>query len=301
MGTGGWGSGGWGSGSWGGGIGAVPSVPGQVISARENVLRVRFSTTVFYTGLLEQQDASRIEKWTVVADASTTGLTGDSARPVTAIMVVVPTEADGIPTADVGKILDIILDRPMTPFPAAYSLAWAGIWSSDLGSSTSGSGVAPATYREVAPPTIDQPRPSQDLANPQTREAAATSLPRPNAANTLGTFGVADDGDYALDQGVTSMKKRIVRRLFTRKNGFAHLVGYGVDVPSYAKMLASPSAISTLRADAEAQVGQEPDVQKVTVQVVVSPSVPDLARLRIAVRPRAGQPFAFETAIPVAT
>jgi hypothetical protein len=298
--SGAWGSGGYGSGSWGGGVRPTPP-GGPAVAIRENVIVVEFEQAIFLTGLLEVEDASRVEKWTVTADTSTTGMSGDAARAVRVVRVELAGEADGIEEADYGRFVNLILDRPMTPFPAEYAVAWTSVFSEDLGTEYEGAAVALALYRKIEPPTIEAPGNSQDFANPQTTAMARDSLPEPTARNALGTFGMADDGDYALDQGIPSLKKRCLRRLMTRKNAFAHLPGYGVGVPDYAKKLATPATLSSLRAEAENQLSQEPDVQRVRVQIVSSPATPNLHRFRVAIQPKIGPSFAFDAPIDIST
>jgi hypothetical protein len=298
--SGAWGSGSWGSGSWGGGVhaGALDFLDAQPI--RENVIRVEFDDVVFLSGLLEDEDASRIEKWAVTADPSTTGLTGDAAREVTVVRVELAGEEDGVEASDYGRFVNLVLDRPMTPFPAEYSVQWSGIFSNDLSSSSEGAGHLFSTYRQVAPPSLDQPIPSKDFANPQTLSQARDSVPNATSSQ-LGAFGFADDGDYALDQGIQSYRKRILRRLITKKNAFAHLPGYGVGVPDYAKSLQRPAVLSTLRADAESQIMEEPETAKCRVAIVQVPSRPGLVRLKVAARTKDGTTVAMDVPFEMTT
>lgn len=291
--SGAWGSGTWGSGSWGGG-GEDFEDEGFAVAIRENVVRVEFSQEVFFTGLLEPEDASRREKWTVTEDASTAGLTGDAARPVAVVRAELAGAEDGVGEADYGRFVNLILDRPLTPFPSAYSVAWEGVFSADLSVEAEGSAGFQGAYRRVDQPTIESPRKSMDFANPQTVAAARTSVPNPTAAIVLGTFATGDDGDYAVDEGVQSIRKRCMRRIFTRKNGFAHLPGYGVGLPQAAKKNGSPDTLASLRADAEEQISREPDVARVRVQIVRSSATPSLVRFRAAVKPKFGPAFAFD-------
>lgn len=295
MGSGPWGDGGWGDGSWGGGVDAADLVGVDVLAIRENVIRVEFSKAVWLTNLLDAADASRIEKWAITANASTTGLTGDVARDVTVIAASLSTVDDGIAEEDVGRFVDLTLDRPMTPWPAEYAVSWSSIFSSDLESEASGAAAFQAVYRQVATPTLEQSRPSRDVANPQTAAAARTAT---GQALALGTFGVGDDGDYATDEGVINLKKRVTRRLVTKRGAFAHLPDYGVGVPYYAKQLATSERVSSLRADAEDQVMREPDVEKARVALVQDSRTPGLARLRVAIKSKAGPPVAFD--VPLA-
>jgi len=296
VGSGAWGYGAWGGGSWGGGPGlsALSFVDAQPI--RENVVRVQFSTLVYLTGLFDAPDAAITNKWQVNATAGTAGLTGDAARPVSVVQVALAVSPDdGITEQQVGQFVDLFLDRPMTPFPAQYDVSWSNIFSADLTTSTAGTFRMLAAYRLIAPPTTDSPKPARDFANPQVLSAAAEALPNPTGDPlALGTFGYGADGDYAFDQGTSSLKKRVIRRLVTKKNAFAHLPGYGVGVPDYSKQLGVAATLAMLRADAEIQIKQEPDVAQAKVATIIDASVPGLVWFRVTVKPRAGNVQRFD-------
>lgn len=256
----------------------------DALAIRENVVRVEFDEAVSLTGLLEASDASKTEKWIVQADPATTGMDGEPARAVSVVRVELATEADGVAEGDVGRFVNLVLDRPMTSFPAAYDLSFFEIYSADLGSMLSGTARVFATHAYLEPPKVDAGKVSRDFANPQGAKAAAV----------LGTFVIADDGDYATDQGPESLKKRVLRRLMTRKGAFAHLPNYGVGVPDEVKKLGTQAVLSRLRVDAEQQILEEPDVDQVRVGIFADSETPGLYRLRVAVRPKLGSPFAFE-------
>lgn len=300
IGTGAWGEGSWGFGSWGGAIGEGFTFV-DAIAIRENVIRLEFDRKVSFTNLLGTDDASRVELWSITPVAGTVGLSGDPTRLVRVVQVTLSGEDDGVAIADRGRFLNLVLDRPMTPYPGEYVVSWFDVFSSDLGSSSSGTANISSLYRLLEPPQLEVARPSKDFANPQTIGAATTSLPQPNAAFTLGTFGVDDTGDYALDEGVVNLKKRIIRRLVTRKGAFAHLPNYGVGIPEQAKKLGQAIVISKLKAEAEVQIAQEPDVLQSRVIVVINSETPNLVRFRVAVKSKAGKPIAFEVPFDVTT
>lgn len=290
--SGAWGDGSWGAGSWGGGVGAdityVDSIP-----VRENVLRVEFDRPVHYTGLLEASDASRPELWTVTEHANTIGLDGEHARPVRVVQVYLAGAAEGVDVSDEGRFVALVLDRPFTPFPATYTVGWVDVYEEDLTSSTSGTASFQAVYRVLQPPQVQVPRPSKDIANPQTRAAAALSVPNPSRT-TLGTFATDSSGDYATDQEDNSLRKRAIRRLTTRKGAFVHLPGYGVGIPSQAKALGTAALLAGLRSDAEDQLSREPDVAQAKVVIVMSSQHPELVRFRVLLRPKVGSALGFE-------
>ena len=296
--TGAWGAGSWGAGSWGGGPGfGIQFI--DAVSIRENAIRMEFDQAVNLTGLLGFDDASRTDVWTVVASSLSRGLSGDVARPVRIVRVEFAGEADGVVGSDYGRFVNLVLDRPMTPYPAVYTVSWIDIYASDLLSSSAGTADVYAVYRVLEPPQIQVPKPSRDFANPQSTGAAASSLPR-HSPSALGTFGVDDAGDYAMDEGVLNLKKRILRRLMTRTGAFAHLPNYGVGVPDAAKKLGQAVVISQLKSEAESQIAQEPDVLQARIAVLVNSDVPNLVRFRVAVKPKVGTPIAFEALFDVA-
>ncbi len=261
----------------------------DVQPARENVLRVQFDLPVNWTGLLDPDDASRPDKWTVTADVTTTGMSGDVARSV-GVAAVVPTPDD--PT---GYFVDVVLDRPMTPYPAAYVLSWTGIATTDLSSSSTGSATLTGAYRVLSPPQVNVTKPSRDFANPQSlKDAQDSNLPNPEDPLALGTFTVATDGDYAFDEGLASLRKRIIRRLCSRKGAFAHLPNYGAGIPDEAKRLGIAAVLSRLAANAQAQVASEPDVAQARVISLLDQNNPGLVFFRVVVQPRVGKPVQFD-------
>jgi hypothetical protein len=273
---------------WGGGSTAAIDLL-AALAVRENVVRLSFSAPVYYSGLLDSPDASRVDKFTVAVVAGTVGMDGSAVRAVTVVYSQLPGEIDGLSAAQVGYFLDLVLDRPMTPHPALYLASVAGVFSSDLSDEVSASVQVPAVFRKLAVPQADVPRLSRDFANAQAGVIASDGDPL-----NLGTLRVDDTGDYAFDEGLTNFRKRAIRRLVTRKGGFAHLPTYGVGVPYEGKRLATSAVLSRLAADAEAQIGLEPEAAAVRVRPVVDPSVPGLVRFPVVIKPKVGKPQAFD-------
>lgn len=287
-----WGHGAWGSQLWGDSDGGGLSIA-NVFAIAENVLRVEFSGPVFFSGLLEAQDASIPQKYEVAPTAGTVGYDGVPARAVTVVRVDVPAGVAG----DEGNFVDLVLDRPMTPYPAKYDVTAEGIFSPDglLSLDDGTAGTAWALHKTLVLATREATKPSRDVANPQTLAALREAVPNPGDARPqLGTFVVDDTHDYAIDSGLTSFKKRVYRRLVTIKDSFAHLPGYGVGIPSYGKKLSQPATRAQLAAEAEQQIALEPEVAQVTVNAVTSPRSPGLTRFVILIRTRTGQVDKFE-------
>lgn len=154
---------------------------------------------------------------------------------------------------------------------------------------------APAVFKEIVAPQVDSGRVTRDLANPQTlRGAVASGVALPDAAALLGTFRVDAQGDYAFDEGVETIRKRVVRRLVTMRGGFAHLPNYGVGIPALGKRLAVAATLAAVAADAESQILSEPDVAEVSVRPVIDPRAPGLVRFQVRVRTKEGKPTEFD-------
>ena len=289
-----WGSGSWGYGSWGGGGGGTLSLVG-ITAVRENVFRVEFSVPVYWTGILDPNDASPTTKWSITAVAGTVGMDGSPVRPLSVAEVYLPGLEDGVSREDFGRFIDVVCDRPMTPFPAQYEIGMTDIYAEDLLSNiTADSYRLPAVFKRIEPPQIDFPVRSRDIANPQTRSAMDESLADPNNILNLGTIVVDDTGAYAFDDSLVNLRKRVIRRLVTIKGAFAHLPGYGVGIPAYGKKLGVSAVVADIAAQAEVQIALEPDVAKVKVRPVLDQNVPGLVRFQVLVRPRDGQTQRFD-------
>lgn len=296
--SGAWGSDTWGGSAWGGGgdIITARAVTGVAAAYRENVIRVTMSEFLIFDGLLGPKDGSNAALWSVAEVASAIGRDGNPSRPVRVLTATLAEEGDdGVIFADVGRIVDLTLDRPMTPWPSRYIVSWQGLYAATDGAPLlAGTAETLGAYRVLQPPTVEAPRPSRDFANPQTTDAAREQVQDPTSPFALGNFGIGNDGDYAYDEGNQNLKKRVIRRLVTRKGAFAHLPGYGVGVPDRVKQLAKNSTLAEIRAEAEQQIALEPDVDRVKVVPFIDPNAPSVLRLRIVIRPKTSNPFAFE-------
>lgn len=293
MSSGAWGSGNYGAGSWGGGVGPLSLESAKAI--RENVLRLTFTTTLYYSSILDPEDTSNPEKFLVTPVSGTYGIDGEATRPVTAVRIGHPTVDDGILPGEVGRVFDITLDRAMTSYPGSYLVEIVDVYSTDLTLTYSGSIEIPALFKQIVPPQFQTGHLSRDIANPQTlRGALAAGIPFPDATAFLGTWRTDDTGDYAFDEGSENLRKRIMRRLITRKHAFAHLPGYGVGIPDLGKQLGVAARLASVQADAESQIREEPDVADVKVTILVDPSIAGLVRVRVFARPKQGAPLNFE-------
>jgi hypothetical protein len=285
-------------GSSGSGLGSfalayVPSgaalVLESVYAPSENVVRLVFGAPVYYSGILDPGDASIPGYYTVTPVAGTTGLDGTAARSVTVVQATLD------PSDPTGSTILLTLDRPMTPAYAQYVVSVIDV--ADEATRTqivaAESSQFVALYRSIVPPS-QQATPSRDLANPQA--GGVQQFPR---APILGSFNVDDTGDYAVDDGLTSYKKRVLRRLMTAVGGFQHLPGYGVGIRALGKKLARPSVLAKVAAAAQAQILLEPETATCTVTTTIDPQFPGLVFFVVNCQTKTGQPFRAAVPFPV--
>tara|TARA_Y100000034_G_C6866163_1_gene394794 strand:- start:466 stop:1347 length:882 start_codon:yes stop_codon:yes gene_type:complete len=275
----GWGSGPWGAGPWGAGGGtSLQLIAVQPI--RENVLRLTFNTAPLFNGILTPNDASSPDRFQIRAIPGTKA-DGTNPREVTPVFV----ERAAV-ALSLGSQLDVTIDRPFSTYPAQYIASVNQLVSSSGGllDPLHTSFTFDGLYRFVPPPRRDNAIPSRDIANPQTREALFDPLPSTTDEVVLGSIPVGDNGDYAFDEGVTNLKKRIFRRIVTCKGGFADLPGYGVGLPDNLKRMGAQRHRLALAAETESQLKQEPGVEDVSARVVTDSVNPGLFRLRIQVK-----------------
>jgi len=283
----GFGSGPWGAIPWGdGGAGSIQLL--AALAVRENVVRLTFDQAIYLSHLLDRFDASAPSHYVLSPDPTSVGADGTPARAVMAVTADFARDGTGALLGG-DSIIDIVLDRPMTPWPARYLIQVVDLLSADFLNVITTTIIGfDAVYKQLSPPTLEVAVPTRDIANPQTRQALLDPVPDPNDPLNLGTFVVDDTGDLAFDEGLTSLKKRILRRLVTSPGRFAHLPGYGVGIPDHGKRLAQAAVIAQLSASAEAQIALEPEVAKVKVRPVLDVNNPGLVRFRILVRTKTG-------------
>lgn len=275
------------------------TAPVTLVSASasaENAVLVVFNEGIYYSRLLDTKDASNPAIWTITPVAGTTGYDGNPARPV----YVVSTSSFAVDGSGNTTSVLLTLDRPMSPYPAQYTMLVSSVWSADQTISIVAAMSSPflAVYRTLEPPQVEAPSPGRDFANPQTLSGAVNSTIARPYQQLLGTLGYSPDGDYAIDRGDEGLKKRLTRRTFAKKNGFAFLPGYGVGITSYSKRLAKASVRDQLAADCEAQFSQEPEVAKAVVSIAPDAQRPNLQRLGIFLQKKSGKTARYSTLIP---
>ncbi len=222
----------------------------SAVAVRENVIRLQFDAPVYYTRVLDSGDAYDVARYIIVGDPDSRDQDGEPPRAL------LPAQAD-LTEPDV---IDLWLDRKMSGFPARYSVDVNGLLTAltlePLGEHTAFFfGVLAA----LPPPTTDAGVSNRDLANPQDQ----------GAPGALGSYATDDTGDVAFDSGLVSYRKRVLRRLSTRKGAYKHLPNYGVNVYESVKALARPGLIEQLASDAQDQVKQEPETVQAKVDVIM--------------------------------
>lgn len=256
----GWGFGPWGSTPWGLEGGELSLLSATAV--RENCVRLAFSSAIRLTNDLAPRDGAHLRKYSITANTSSIGLDGLPARAVRPCKVELALVAGAG-----GALVDLWVDRPLSPYGSLYSVSCIEIYGAggellEAGASTTFDGVQAA----LVLPSLDRAAIAKDLANPQFAGSVVNASAVPGAL--LGSFVADSSGDYGTDDGLTSYRKRVLRRVFTRKGAFAHLPGYGVSVPAHVKQLGRPSDRAAFAADAEAQIALEPETEACEVALV---------------------------------
>lgn len=246
----GWGLGAWGFSPWGGGADDELALL-EAHAVRENCVRLSFSVPVRLLRDLAPRDGAILSKYAITADSSTTGLDGLPARPVR------PAKAELALVENAGgALVDVWTDRPLSHHPSLYTVTVLDLFSTAGAPLALGSNTASffGVQAAILAPHVDNVSVGTDLANPVNPNASIGS-------QIAGSYVVDASGDYAADKGLASYRKRVLRRIFTRKGAFAHLPSYGVGLLDRVKKLARPSDKASLLADIETQVKREPETK----------------------------------------
>ncbi len=179
--------------------------------------------------------------------------------------------------------LDAVLDGPGVVYRVIGSPALLGPGSVSARSALFRSFGEGRAVREARSHTQ-----SFDLANVQAGLAA------PGEEQELGTLHTDADGDYANDGGLENLKKRVIRRVTTRRGAYLHAPDYGMRVP--LKALITPALLRDLQAQAVAQVSSERGVTEVSVTC----TVPSDAVVRLGLEVTAGAlSFGVDVDLPI--
>jgi hypothetical protein len=123
-------------------------------------------------------------------------------------------------------------------------------------------------------PLERQPSEAWDIRNPQT----AADAPQGAA---LGTFVIDDDGDLGVESRRRYLRKRVFRRLTTRKGSNVLEPEYGLEYEP--KKLQTPARLRRLQQSAELQLKREPGVLGVRAAVAQDPVAPGIVILTVQV------------------
>jgi len=281
--SGGWGASPWGAGEWG--ASAVTAL--RLLAAlaiRENVVRLTFNAAPSFTRTLSPSDASNVARYNITPVPGTFGRDDEPTRPVRPVLI----EQAAIPFS-FGAVLDVTVDRPFSPWASEYTVAVNQLETSDgaLLDPAATSLVFPGLYRILRLQSLAAPLPSRDVANPQVVQDQV-GLVTAGDAFALGVIPINSDGDYAFDEGVANLRKRIIRRLLTAPGGFASLPNYGVGVASFGKKLGTAGIRQQLATESERQISLEPDVAAVKVKLFTDAKEPSITILDVRVRSNQG-------------
>lgn len=295
----GWGEGPWGSSPWGGT--ADPLVGLQITAAvavSENVVRLYFAEVPYVSGILDAGDGSDPDHYDVEVVAGTMGYDNNPVRPVAAVSANTTTDYAGVVQS---SQIDVVVDRPMSPYPAQYTISVTGLVTA------SGGAMAPPTQvlqfygvlKQLQQSSTNVAVPTRDFANPQSitsvqgstigasTSAFATSVG--GGLVTLGAFVVDDSGDYAIEQGLAALLKRIYRRAMSVPGSFAHLpLSYGVGLGQQVKQLSTAAVRNRLASSLQTQILLEPEVSQASVTVYSDPKAPFITRFTAYVKTRQG-------------
>jgi hypothetical protein len=276
--------------SWGDDtINAVALVAAEPVA--ENVVRLVFNVAPMFSFLQDLHDGSRRARYAVDPVGGTFGADD---RPTRAVIVREVRQRTDLDVT--GRTVDIVLDRPFSPFPSQYVVTANNLVAALDGSPMDVTHASIGFYglqRVTIAPDPERVVPSRDFANPQTLAQLLDATGNADPTG-LGTHPVDQTGDYATDEGIQNLKKRVFRRLITAKGAFLHAKGYGVGVAAEAKKLNSPGTRDLLASEAERQIGLEPDVRKVKVKVILDPSNPGMVRFLILIKTIQGIGVKFE-------
>jgi len=261
-----------------GGVGAVAFGSGSLIGTSlvgvqsdENGVEVRF------VGMLVTPNPTGVDPldvvgWSIVkVDPMVEG----SALPL--VQAIEPIDSTSV---------RVLADAKFTP-GQGYAAVYLPIVDDDCGVTGAASFVAYRWQLQDGPSAGGQTRGRFDLANPQAQPDAAGNV------SVLGTMQVDSTGDLAIETGIPYLRKRIVRRLTTRKGAFVDLPGYGLAIP--IGRLARASELLRIKLDAQEQIATEPDVD--AVRVSLSSPAPGVVRMVVRVQTVDGVSDTFDVTV----
>lgn len=271
---------GFGSDQWGGGSESASFglALSSALAVRENTVRLSFNKSVHFTNLLDPNDGSNPAFYSVIEVDGTFGSNEQPSRPVLVGSV-------ALVAGSSNTQIDVILDRPFTPWPSQYHVVVNGLIADDGSLLAGGFNTTNfyGVFRSIVPQVQALALSRGDIANPQTNTALSAASSFNNDPTFLGSYVVDDNGDYASDTGDIGLRKRIFRRIMSSHGKFAHLPTYGVGLMNSNKQLAKSQVRAKIASDIESQIKQEPEVQASKVTIVPG-SQPGLVILKVLVK-----------------
>lgn len=267
----GYGDSAWGSSPWGTGGEELRLLSANPI--RENVLRLEFNVAPRLSFLADPRDGSLPDRYSVVPVDGTEGRDGLPPRPVSPFEI----GRAAVPLS-LGRFVDVTVDRRLSPYPARYLVSVNRLVAFD------GMPLDPART-SVEADGLRRGLPVNLVSRSIGRTDLAGTIERPGEP----PFVPADaSGDVATDRGLASYRKRVLRRLLTRRGAFAHLPGYGVGTAAQIKRLATASVRAKIVADAEEQIRREPETESVRATLTPIADEPGAWLLQCEIRAKAG-------------
>jgi hypothetical protein len=130
----------------------------------------------------------------------------------------------------------------------------------------------------------------EDFKNPQ---LSRDKLP----LGQLGSYNITDDGDLGIDDGLASLRKRILRRITTAVSGFYHLPNYGTDLETKANL--TPDLARRIRERVTSGVNKEPDVLTSTTRVYAVTGEDGMVVVQVTATTKFGQTVSVSEQVSV--
>jgi len=235
----------WGGGAWGGGDEDILAVGFSVVSAiatSSRTFSVTFTKPPRLQSTLSPNDASNLRNWTLVREDTNEVTTLMTARatvsPLTVEFVILGTFVSQFVTYVIQARNLLAQDNSILVDPK---------FAQFLG-------------MPISQVLAVQQRPLQDVWNPQVQ-----------GDQINGGLVVGSSGDYLNENGVTLLKKLIVRRIVTARNAFRHLADRDYGAGIQPSELYTQTDLVGLKTALEQQVRLEPEVQAAQIRLTSYP------------------------------
>lgn len=240
---------------------APPVAITKAESVAENRIRLYFAIAPLARNIGEYNDALDPEHYTLTVQEETVDRVGQPTRP-TRVVAAVPVDE---------LTIDLILDRPMSSYGSLYTLSVEGLVDTTGAPLADQDFIILGVFKGIPAVGRDVVYNNRDLAY---------AVPVEGAEPSTGGLQLDHRNDIGVDAGIIAWKKRVTRRLTTRKGEFTQHPNYGVEALNRVKQLAVPGIREALAVDAEEQIRLEPETR--SASVILQPgSVPGVFYYRI--------------------